>query len=89
MTVTYIGDVQTAKGGTFMKLLMKWRGGVGKAIWGELLVYLVLYASISLTYRTYSWYLEDKHSDIKNGFEINLMVPEKTIGLPLKDIRNY
>merc|ERR1719244_649490 len=69
MTVTYIGDVQTARGGTFMKLLMRWRGGVGKAIWRELLVYLALYTTISVTYRAYSWHLNGKHSELKNGFE--------------------
>ena len=49
MTVTYIQDVHTAgRVGTFMRLLAKWKGGVAKGIWSDLLIYLASYATISL-----------------------------------------
>ena len=66
MTVTYIQDVHTAgKVGTFMRLLKKWKGGVAKGIWRDLLLYLVLYATISVTYR---FGFSSKES-IKSSFE--------------------
>ena len=66
MTVTYIQDVHTAgRVGTFMRLLAKWKGGVAKGIWIDLLLYLASYATISLVYR----FLFSLDEDIKAGFE--------------------
>ena len=66
MTVTYIQDVDTAgRVETFMRLLAKWKGGVAKGIWIDLLIYLASYATISLVYR----FLFSLDEDIKAGFE--------------------
>ena len=66
MTVTYIQDVDTAgRVGTFMRLLAKWKGGVAKGIWSDLLLYLASYVTISLVYR----FLFSLDEDIKAGFE--------------------
>ena len=52
MTVTYIQHVPTAgKIGAFFRLLFLWKGGVAKGIWRDLVMYCVLYASISVSYR--------------------------------------
>ena len=51
--------------GTFMRLLAKWKGGVAKGIWIDLLLYLASYATISLVYR----FLFSLDEDIKAGFE--------------------
>ena len=66
MTVTYIQDVYTAgRVGTFIRLLTKWKGGVAKGIWKDLLLYLVLYAGISITYR----FGLSKNEELKSVFE--------------------
>jgi hypothetical protein len=52
MTISYSNLVFTSKGiGTFLKLLLKWKGSIYKMVWRELLIYMVLYASLSLVYR--------------------------------------
>merc|ERR1711892_128728 len=52
MTVTYIQHVHTAgRLGTFTGLFKLWKGGVFKAIWTDLIVYCILYGSISALYR--------------------------------------
>ena len=68
MTVTYVHDVQTAKGGTFARLLMRWKGGIFKGIWLKLLIYLGLYGTISLTYR-----FSDIHNDTPNGNKFKMV----------------
>ena len=62
MTVTYIHDVQTAKRGTFARLLMRWKGGILDGIWMKLLIYLGLYGTISAIYR-----LSPIHEQVPNG----------------------
>ena len=37
--------------GVFWKLLFKWRGSVYKLVWQNLTVYILLYYSLSFTYR--------------------------------------
>ncbi|XP_022829152.1 bestrophin-4 isoform X5 [Spodoptera litura] len=52
MTVTYTGEVATCRGfGTFLKVLYKWRGSIYKLVWLDLLVFLLLYYVLNLTYR--------------------------------------
>ncbi|KAL4708792.1 hypothetical protein ACJJTC_011756 [Scirpophaga incertulas] len=52
MTVTYTGEVATCRGfGTFLKVLYKWRGSIYKLVWLDLLVFLLIYYLLSLTYR--------------------------------------
>ncbi|XP_028174602.1 bestrophin homolog 1-like isoform X2 [Ostrinia nubilalis] len=52
MTITYTGDVATCRGfGTFLKVLYRWRGSIYKLVWLDLLIFLLLYYTLSLTYR--------------------------------------
>ncbi|CAH2062785.1 unnamed protein product, partial [Iphiclides podalirius] len=52
MTVTYTGEVATCRGfGTFLKVLYKWRGSIYKLVWLDLLVFLLVYYILNLTYR--------------------------------------
>lgn len=52
MTVTYTGEVATCRGfGTFLKVLYRWRGSIYKLVWLDLLVFLLAYYILSLTYR--------------------------------------
>ena len=45
-------QVATASGlGVFWKLLLLWRGSIYKLVWTNLALYIVLYYSLSLTYR--------------------------------------
>ncbi|XP_059060010.1 bestrophin-4 isoform X2 [Achroia grisella] len=54
MTVTYTGEVATCRGfGTFLKVLNKWRGSIYKLVWLDLLVFLMLYYILNLTYRLF------------------------------------
>ncbi|TGZ59823.1 hypothetical protein CRM22_008863 [Opisthorchis felineus] len=51
MTVPYASVVATTSYSTFLRLLFIWRGSVYRLIWFELLVFSVIYASLSLIYR--------------------------------------
>ncbi|XP_053600026.1 bestrophin-4-like isoform X3 [Plodia interpunctella] len=52
MTVTYTGEVATCRGfGTFLKVLYRWRGSIYKLVWLDLLVFLLIYYFLNLTYR--------------------------------------
>ena len=51
MSVSYSSKVSTTSLGTFLKLLIAWRGSVYKLVWSEYLIYLSLYYVISLVYR--------------------------------------
>ncbi|XP_068627529.1 bestrophin-4-like isoform X2 [Battus philenor] len=52
MTVTYTGEVATCRGfGTFLKVLYRWRGSIYKLVWLDLLVFLLSYYILNLTYR--------------------------------------
>ena len=45
-------QVATSHGlGVFWKLLVRWKGSIYKLVWQNLVVYLALYSSLSLTYR--------------------------------------
>ena len=66
MTVTYIHRVHSAsKIGAFFRLLGIWKGGVFKGIWNDFVLYFLLYAIISVSYR----YLMVKDEDAKQRFE--------------------
>ena len=66
MTVTYIQHVPTAgKFCAFFRLLVLWKGGVGKSIWKDLVLYCMLYAAISTGYR----YGLSQDEDVKVKFE--------------------
>ena len=48
----FLAQVATASGlGVFWKLLFIWRGSIYKLVWTNLAVYIVLYYTLSLTYR--------------------------------------
>ncbi|KJH42945.1 hypothetical protein DICVIV_11047 [Dictyocaulus viviparus] len=51
MTVNYMREAATARLGTFLKLLFRWRGSVWKTIWKELAIYLFFYFNLSVFYR--------------------------------------
>ena len=44
--------VTTVKGlGVFWKILFRWKASVYKSVWYNLLLYILLYSSLSITYR--------------------------------------
>ena len=48
----YNQQVATSSGlGVFWKLLFKWRGSVYKLVWQNLTLYILLYYSLSFSYR--------------------------------------
>ncbi|XP_075433699.1 bestrophin-2a-like isoform X2 [Ascaphus truei] len=51
MTVTYTARVANAQFGCFYKLLILWKGSIYKLLYKELIVFIILYIIISLTYR--------------------------------------
>ena len=50
MTVSYNAEVQTSSFACFLRLLFRWRGGVLKLIWRDLLLFASCYLAISLLY---------------------------------------
>ncbi|KAF5404227.1 Bestrophin [Paragonimus heterotremus] len=51
MTVPYSSLVATVTYSTFLRLLFAWKGSVYRLIWFELVVFVVLYSILSVTYR--------------------------------------
>jgi len=52
MTISYIGRAASSFGfGNFWKLLFRWHGSVYKLVWPELIIYSILYATMSIVYR--------------------------------------
>ncbi|XP_053572006.1 bestrophin-2 [Bombina bombina] len=51
MTVTYTARVAKARFGGFYKLLLLWRGSIYKLLYKELLVFFLMYLTLSITYR--------------------------------------
>uniref|UniRef100_A0A182R0G2 Bestrophin homolog n=1 Tax=Anopheles farauti TaxID=69004 RepID=A0A182R0G2_9DIPT len=52
MTVSYSAEVPNGSNfGVFWRILWKWRGSVYKAVWRELLAYLLVYYTLNFTYR--------------------------------------
>ncbi|VDL78280.1 unnamed protein product [Nippostrongylus brasiliensis] len=51
MTINYNRAVSTSKPWTFFRLLFKWKGSIWKAVYLELLGFLVIYGTISAIYR--------------------------------------
>ncbi|CAJ0593764.1 unnamed protein product [Cylicocyclus nassatus] len=51
MTVNYMQAAATARGGSFIKLLFRWRGSVWKLVWKELTIFLFVYFNMSVLYR--------------------------------------
>ncbi|GMS79659.1 hypothetical protein PENTCL1PPCAC_1834 [Pristionchus entomophagus] len=52
MTLNYHKEIMTSHPWTFFKLLFNWKSSVWKAVSVELLVWLIIYAIISVIYRT-------------------------------------
>nr|XP_060629396.1 bestrophin-4 [Anolis sagrei ordinatus] len=51
MTVSYTLKVANARFGGFSKLLFRWKGSIYKLLYKEFLVFALLYAALSVTYR--------------------------------------
>uniref|UniRef100_A0A8C8SRF7 Bestrophin homolog n=1 Tax=Pelusios castaneus TaxID=367368 RepID=A0A8C8SRF7_9SAUR len=51
MTVSYTLKVANANFGGFSKLLFRWKGSIYKLLYKEFLVFAMLYATLSITYR--------------------------------------
>ncbi|XP_066523976.1 bestrophin-1 [Hoplias malabaricus] len=51
MTVTYSRRVADARLGTFSHLLLRWKGSIYKLLYRELLIFVLLYCTISILYR--------------------------------------
>ena len=52
MTVAYSEHVfNSTSNAIFIKLLLRWKGSIYKLIWRDLLIYVLLYSMLSLTYR--------------------------------------
>ena len=51
MTVTYTDEIQTAGRCGFLKLLFLWQGSLTKAVWPDVLIYLILYYLLNIFYR--------------------------------------
>ncbi|XP_048353059.1 bestrophin-4 [Sphaerodactylus townsendi] len=51
MTISYTLKVANARFGGFSKLLFRWKGSIYKLLYKEFLVFILLYAALSVTYR--------------------------------------
>lgn len=51
MTVSYTLKVAEARFGGFSGLLLRWRGSIYKLLYKEFLLFIALYALLSVTYR--------------------------------------
>ena len=53
MTVSYSADIFNtgACGSPFFQLLFRWKGSFYKLIWRDLILYVIAYLTLSLTYR--------------------------------------
>lgn len=51
MTISYTLKVANARFGGFSKLLFRWKGSIYKLLYKEFLVFILLYATLSVTYR--------------------------------------
>ena len=51
MTVSYSQHVFTSKQGTFIKLLVRWRGSIYKLVYKDLVIYVLAYYFLSGLYR--------------------------------------
>ncbi|VDO39439.1 unnamed protein product [Haemonchus placei] len=52
MTINYNRTASTSRPWTFFKLLFKWKGSIWKAVYLELICFLILYGIISAVYRS-------------------------------------
>lgn len=51
MTVSYTLKVADSRFGGFSKLLFRWKGSIYKLLYKEFVVFMVLYALLSIVYR--------------------------------------
>ncbi|MFH4983692.1 hypothetical protein AB6A40_010401 [Gnathostoma spinigerum] len=64
MTISYQCDVRNASVISFCRILFRWKGSIWKAVVFELTIWSLLYASVSVFYRS-NWFLNAKQ---KRGF---------------------
>ncbi|XP_071527077.1 bestrophin-3-like [Panulirus ornatus] len=69
MTQEYTSTIGSSSWCLLVRLLLRWRGSVYKVLWGDLLVYSILYTSISCLYR---FYLDDPHRKIFEEFVMQI-----------------
>ncbi|OON23475.1 Bestrophin, partial [Opisthorchis viverrini] len=50
MTVRYASTIATVQNVSMVKLLLRWRGSVYKAVWPMVLIFFIAYGTIALTY---------------------------------------
>ncbi|VDN84675.1 unnamed protein product [Brugia pahangi] len=74
MTVQYNLDVSTSRPWTLFKLLFRWRGSIWKSVTLELFVWLLLFAVISLIYRVFVHYCDEKLDYIPLNFMLGFFV---------------
>ncbi|CAJ0572790.1 unnamed protein product, partial [Mesorhabditis spiculigera] len=77
MTISYSGN--------FFQVLSRWRGSIWKAVWRELLVYLILYFCVRIWYKVMiDWFFGDHAAHAKHNFgELCHMFYEYTHAIPL------
>lgn len=51
MTISYTLKVADSRFGGFSKLLFRWKGSIYKLLYKEFVVFMVLYALLSIVYR--------------------------------------
>lgn len=51
MTVSYNQDVATERVGGFFRLLLRWRGSIYQAVYGEISIFVILFFILSFIYR--------------------------------------
>ena len=61
----------------FFKLMMVWKGSVMKLIWHDLLMFLILYSALSMTYR----YILLDHEPAAQYFELMCIYSSKFINM--------
>ncbi|EGT32344.1 hypothetical protein CAEBREN_00375 [Caenorhabditis brenneri] len=83
MTVSYNLDVSSVSFFNFFRVLFRWRGSVWKSIWSELVIWLIFYYMIMVTYRyalspdqreEVRKYIENLHENLDNCVPLTFML---------------
>ncbi|EFP02782.1 hypothetical protein GCK72_001745 [Caenorhabditis remanei] len=83
MTVSYNLDVSSVSFFNFFRVLFRWRGSVWKSIWSELVIWLIFYYMVMVTYRfalnpeqreEVRKYIENLHENLDNCVPLTFML---------------
>ncbi|CAP36186.2 Protein CBG18813 [Caenorhabditis briggsae] len=83
MTVSYNLDVSSVSFFNFFRVLFRWRGSVWKSIWSELMIWLIFYYMVMVTYRfaldsekreEVRKYIENLHENLDNCVPLTFML---------------